>query len=261
MRNETTHTMGKGKKALRNIPQKWLLTLFFLSFAPLCFTSFSNFKEVYFKVPILKVNVYLMGMEEIDKKIYANIDQNFQYLNQEFEGYIGFEMNNLHLDVNSAWLPDLYSNFYRKGADKINQLVNPIEEQGAVNLYVFDTYCEEDTDQALMGFTPVLRSAHYKYKSASPGFDRIFIAYEGIEDQSTLVHEMGHFLGQKHPWELTEYARKAIGLINSNVDNNHMSYGHNVNHFTRQQLEQMRKHALEYRSYLADKIISVSLTP
>jgi len=202
-----------------------------------------------------------MGMDEIDKKIYANIDHNIQYLNQEFEGYIGFEMNNLHLDVHSAWLPDLYSSFYRKGAERINQLVEPIEEGGAVNLYVFDTYCEDDTDRALMGFTPVLRSAYHKYKSSTPSFDRIFIAYDGIEDQSTLVHEMGHFLGQKHPWEMTEYARKAIGIIKGNVENNHMSYGAEVNHFTRQQLEQMRKHALEYRSYLADRVISVSLAP
>lgn len=222
---------------------------------------FSNFKEVYFQVPILKLNVYLMGMEEMDPSVYAEIDQNIEFLNQEFEGRIGFELNNLHMDYNTAYLPDLYSNFYKGGGGQINELVKPIESKGAINLYVFETFCEDGTDKALMGFTPVLRSAHYKYRSASPSFDRIFMAYDGLIDKSTLVHEMGHFLGQKHPWELTEYDRKSIGIINDNVMQNHMSYGQDVNHFTHQQLEAMRLHAISYRTYLAERLISVSLNP
>lgn len=232
-----------------------------LSFIPVKNELKSDTRDIILKVPVLKINTYLMGMEEMDQDVYSNLQNNIDYLNQEFEGKIGFELGNLHIDVNGAYLPDLYKNFYRGEGEIVNDLVAPIEQQGAVNVFVFHTYCNEGTDQALMGFTPVLRSAYNKYESSSPNFDRIYMAYEGLENQTTLVHEMGHFLGLKHPWEITEYEKKSIGIKHDNEHHNHMTYGNEVNHFTYQQLEIMRKNAIEYRQYLTDRIVSVSLQP
>lgn len=232
-----------------------------LSFIPIKNELKSDTREVILKVPVLKINAYMMGMEDMDQDVYSNLQNNIDYLNQEFEGKVGFELNNLHIDVNGAYLPDLYNNFYRGEGEEVNKLVSPIEQQGSVNVFIFHTYCNEGTDQALMGFTPVLRSAHDKYQTATPTFDRIYIAYEGLENQTTLVHEMGHFLGLKHPWEITDYEKKSIGIKHDNEQHNHMTYGSDVNHFTFQQLEIMRRNALDYRQYLAEKVVSVSFQP
>ncbi len=235
--------------------------MLFLSLIPIKNELKSETREVVLKVPVLKINAYLMGMEEMDQDIYSNLQNNIDFLNQEFEGKIGFELENLHIDETGAYLPDLYSNFYKGEGELVDEIVSPIEQEGAVNVFVFHTYCHEGTDQALMGFTPVLRSAHHKYQSVSPTFDRIYIAYEGLENQTTLVHEMGHFLGLKHPWEISEYDKKSIGIHHDNENHNHMAYGNDVDHFTRQQLDLMRRNAIDYRQYLASRVVSVSFQP
>ncbi len=235
--------------------------LLILGFIPIKNEFKSDARDIVVQVPVMKINAYMMGMEEMDQSVYSNLQNNIDYLNQEFEGKIGFELDNLHIDVNGAYLPDLYNNFYRGEGEFVNQLISPIEQQGAINVYIFHTYCNEGTDQALMGFTPVLRSAHNKYESASPNFDRIYMAYEGLESQTTLVHEMGHFLGLKHPWEITDYEKKCMGIVHDNEQHNHMAYGNEVNHFTYQQLEFMRKSAMDHRQYLADRVVTRSLQP
>jgi len=232
-----------------------------LGMMPLSNELKSDAKEVRINVPIMKINAYMMGLEEMDTEVYSNLQYNIDYLNEEFEGLIGFQLENLHMDVNGAYLPDLYSNFYIGEGEMVNDLVSPIEQKGAINLFIFHTYCKEGTDQALMGFTPVLRSAYDKYSDASPSFDRIYVAYEGLENSTTLVHEMGHFLGLKHPWEISEYEKKSLGIVYDNEKKNHMTYGNEVDHFTSQQLEIMRRNALDYRQYLAEKVVSVSFTP
>lgn len=232
-----------------------------LSIMPIKNELLSDSREIRINVPILKINAYMMGLEEMDTEAYSNLQYNIDYLNEEFEGRIGFELNNLHMDIKGAYLPDLYGNFYQGEGEMVNDIVAPIEQEGAVNVFIFHTYCLEGTDQALMGFTPVLRSAYHKYSAASPSFDRIYIAYEGLENQTTLVHEMGHFLGLKHPWEISENEKKSLGILVDNEDHNHMGYGHEVDHFTSQQLELMRRNALDYRQYLAKKVVSVSMTP
>ncbi len=232
-----------------------------LSIMPLKSELISDSRDIVLNVPILNINAYMMGLEEMDKEAYSDLQDNIDYLNEEFEGKIGFKLNNLHMDVNGAYLPDLYGNFYKGEGEMVNEIVAPIEQEGAVNVFIFHTYCNEGTDQALMGFTPVLRSAYHKYSDASPSFDRIYVAYEGLENQTTLVHEMGHFLGLKHPWEITDHEKLRLGIKPDNEANNHMTYGNDVDHFTSQQLEIMRRNALDYRQYLADRVVSVSFKP
>ncbi len=212
------------------------------------------FKEI----PVMKVNVYMMGREEVDPSITVKIFENIDYLNEAFEGQINFAFNELFMDVNHAYLPDIYAGF-KEGKDEIVQpLVDPIEKEGAINIYLFDTYLEHGSSAALMGFTPLLKAKQETYSMNSPRFDRILMAYDGLEENKTLVHEMGHFFGLKHPWEITTFAKHRLGIKTMNDEaKNHMSYGSDVERFTPQQLEDMRNYALKYRKYLMDRVVKV----
>jgi len=207
----------------------------------------------------MKVNVYMMGREEVDQSITVKIFENIEYLNEAFNGEISFVFNELFMDPNHAYLPDIYASF-KQGTDSkvIEPLVSPIEKKGAINIYLFDTYCEEGMNAALMGFTPLLRANQNSYSTNSPRFDRILMAYDGLEENKTLVHEMGHFFGLKHPWEISKLAKIKLG-IRSDQDEakNHMSYGSEVETFTGQQLEEMRSYALNYRKYLMERVVRV----
>lgn len=210
------------------------------------------------ETPVMRINVYMMGMTEVDPEITVLVNENIDFLNEEFEGVIEFEFNQFFMDHEHAYLPDLHKEFMNfEEASSIDNLIKPIEVKGAINVFLFDTYAEKGTNQALMGFTPRLKEQQDTYSVNSPNFDRIFMAYEGLGNKSTLVHEMGHFLGLHHPWELSGSTKLAFG-IRTNVEesHNHMSYGPDVNKFTSQQLESMRKHALQYRKYLMDRVVS-----
>lgn len=210
------------------------------------------------ELPVMKVNVYMMGREEVDEQITIKIFENIEYLNQAFEGEISFVFDELFMDPNHAYLPDIYEGF-KEGKDAmVEPLVSPIEKTGGINIYLFDTYAESGQSAALMGFTPLLRAKQNTYATNSPRFDRILMAYEGLEENKTLVHEMGHFFGLKHPWEISTFAKHKLGMKNDTDEaKNHMSYGSEVEKFTPQQLDEMRNYALKYRKYLMDRVVKV----
>lgn len=212
------------------------------------------FKEV----PVMKVNVYMMGREVVDQSVTIKIFENIEYLNTAFKGQISFVFDELFMDPNHAFLPDIYKSFRVDEKEIIEPIVAPIEKKGGINIYLFDTYCEDGRSDALMGFTPLLSAKQSNYATNSPRFDRIMMAYEGLEGNQTLVHEMGHFFGQKHPWEISNIAKYRLGM-RSEADEakNHMSYGSEVETFTHQQLEDMRRYALDYRKYLMDRVVRV----
>lgn len=211
------------------------------------------------QVPVLKVNFYLMGHKEENDEAFLQIGSNIDYINQEFEGMIGFELNELYTEHKSAWLPDVYEDIYAQQGSQTKRMIAPIEQKTGINVFVFPTYCKEGTDQALMGFTPILKAQQEKYRSSSPNFDRIFISYDGLQNETTLIHEMGHFLGLKHPWELSRSKKYVMGLrTNYGITKNHMNYGTAVQEFTLEQLRTMQSYALKYRRYLASKIVTVS---
>lgn len=211
------------------------------------------------QVPVLKVNFYLMGHEEENEDVFLQIGSNIDHINNEFEGMIGFELHDLFTDeTQEAWLPDLYEDIYMYQGKETFGLVSEVEQSNGINVFVFPTYCKEGTDKALMGFTPILKAQQEKYKTASPNFDRIFISYEGLQNETTLIHEMGHFLGLKHPWEMSRSTKYTMGLrTNYGITRNHMSYGTEVQEFTLEQLRSMQSYALRYRRYLASKIINI----
>ncbi len=212
----------------------------------------------YYNVPVMKVNFYMMGQDEIDAEVPLKIWQNMEVLNSEFEGKVQFVFNELFLDPAHVYLPDLYHNYIVDNDPVIEDIVRPIESKGGINVFLFKTYCALGKGAALMGFTPVLKMSHNSYKYASPHFDRIFMAYDGLDNNSTLVHEMGHFLGLKHPWELTPTEQARMGLRDhKTLRNNHMNYDNEEQDFTHEQLEKMRLNALNYRTYLLDRIVRV----
>ena len=197
------------------------------------------------------LNFYLMGKTEIDQEVILAIGDNVAYLNEEFEGKVKFELNKLFLEEKHRYLPDIYKSFKNKTRTHVKELVGDIEESGAINVYLLETYIEGSQNKALMGFTPILTGMHRTYFFNSPRFDRMFIAYPGLQGKSTLVHEMGHFLGLSHPWEMNSIDKKLLGLNNESVLNeNHMTYNFSVDSFTPQQLERMQDFARKFRNYL-----------
>ncbi len=210
------------------------------------------------ELPVMRVNVYMMGREVVDEEITKKIYENIVYLNETFQGEITFIFDELFMDPNHAYLPDIYQSFRADRQDIVDPLVNQIEKKGAINVFLFDTYCEEGQNAALMGFTPLLRDRQAAYARVTPKYDRILMAYEGLEENKTLVHEMGHFFGLQHPWEMSQIARYRLGIRNHTEEaHNHMSYGNEVEKFTAQQLADMRSYALKYRTYLMEKVIRV----
>lgn len=195
-----------------------------------------------------------MGKEEVDESTILDIQLNMDYLNEEFEGRIKFSNEYYFFDNQKADLPVIYKAILDLKDDWVDAIVSPIEMQGSLNVFIFETYVEENLNAALMGFTPLLPNNQEDYGLISPEFDRMYIAYEGLKKKTTLVHEVGHFLGLKHPWEMSELKKQILGFNNKSDEiNNHMSYHHTVNKFTVEQLEHMRLFALKYRSYLFEE--------
>jgi len=211
-------------------------------------------EELYIEVPTMKINFYVMGKEEVDENVMLDVQLNMQYLNEEFEGKIKFTNEYFFFDNQQAYLPDIYKALLDLNDDWVDAIVSPIEMQGSLNVFIFETYAEEEIKAALMGFTPLLPNNQEDYGLISPEFDRMYIAYAGLKKQSTLVHEVGHFLGLKHPWEMSELKKQILGFNEKSDElNNHMSYHHTVNKFTPEQLNHMRIFALKYRSYLFEQ--------
>jgi len=202
-------------------------------------------------IPVLKLNFYLMGKSDIDQETILEIGDNMDYLNEEFEGSVKFELNKLFLDEKHEYLPNIYDEYKRKSRNNVIELIKDIEETGAINIYLLETYSVDNSNKSLMGFTPILTGMHRTYAYNSPRFDRMFLAYPALQEKSTLVHEMGHFLGLSHPWEMSSLDMELLGLDNTETLNrNHMTYNMNVDKFTPQQLNRMRDFAKRFRKYL-----------
>lgn len=203
------------------------------------------------EVPEIEINFHIMGTQQENKDIYHDIVDNMAYLNEEFEGYIKFKFKRYSFHNKKAQLPEIHKSLIGIDDDWVEDIVQPIEHQGTLNVFVFDTYVEEGSNAALMGFTPILSAQHDKYGMLSPSFDRMYIAFKSLKNKTTIVHEMGHYLGLRHPWEMSDSDKIDLGIANKSDELcNHMSYNHAVNKFTKQQLDQMRVFALKFRDYL-----------
>ena len=191
-----------------------------------------------------------MGSDELTPLDIELIKENVEYLNQEFEGFLTFSIGSIDHSSLGGHIPDLYSDYLNRDSKRLRQLVLPVEKRGSINVYLFDTYRNAGENAAMMGFTPILKDKPQVYGFNSPRFDRVYMAYRGLVDKTTLVHEMGHFFGLEHPWEMTKRQLSALGLNTSTKNRNHMTYEEGVDHFTENQLSSMRQFAMSYRKYL-----------
>ena len=59
-------------------------------------------------IPLFKLNFYMMGMSDVDESVTLDIGRNIDYLNNEFENRIIFEIGKMFIDENHAYIPDLH---------------------------------------------------------------------------------------------------------------------------------------------------------
>jgi hypothetical protein len=208
------------------------------------------------EIPVIDLNFYMMSRTESDPGTVFKIKENVAFLNQEFEDIVKFEVKDVSNNQGHALLPDLHDAYFGDQEFTVDSLVEDFERKGSVNVYIFDTYMLADIEFELMGFTPILKSDFEAYESVAPSLDRIFLSYSSLDKQNTLVHEMGHFLGLDHPWEMSTIDKDQMGLGTAKkIESNHMAYGAEVSSFTEEQLKSMHDFALNYRSYLINKSI------
>ena len=205
--------------------------------------------------PVLRLSFHILETSHSSEDLLNQVESGVDYLNTEFEGMVKFETKSINFSPRKALLPDIYHDFYNQDLALIADVISSLESKGDLNIFVCNTYFEENIEAELMGFTPILRARQYAYEQNSPLFDRMYISFSGLEGRQTLVHEMGHFLGLKHPWEMHSIDQKLMGLANDNEESeNHMTYHKDANHFTKEQLARMQSYALLFRTYLCDRI-------
>ncbi|WP_235296960.1 zinc metalloprotease [Portibacter marinus] len=215
---------------------------------------FYTVKDNIVEVPIMKLNFYMMNRSDAEAETLRSIRKNVEYLNKEFQDVIKFEIEQFFVDEGHAYLPDLHQEYFGVEELTVDSLVRDLESKGTINVFIFESYFIEDLNAELMGFTPIFKASHKEYVNASPSFDRIFLAYNALGKQTTLVHEMGHFLGLDHPWEMSEINQGMMGLHDEDaIQENHMAYGPRVSGFTNEQLARMQHFALQFRRYLVNR--------
>lgn len=196
---------------------------------------------------VIRLNFFLVDGKP--EKYRSVIQQNVDELNRIFIDKIYFITSAVSTIENSGTLPELYRN-YLDGGDMLSNLISNKEEKGFINIIVMKTATEEE-NRVLHGFTPLYYDYFEGYAAVAPEMDRVIISYEGLEYNSTLFHELGHYFSLSHPWELTEEQLVVLGLDNPKDECiNHMNYNCFVNTFTEQQLMQMKMFAMRYRGYL-----------
>ncbi len=207
-------------------------------------------------IPVIKVYVHLLNQTQSSDKLKKLVYENIALLNKEFENSIRFTVQGIGFSPRKAELPDLYNDFYLNDRALISDVIVGLEKSNVLNIFVTPTYYEDVIEAELMGFTPVLKARQYAYAQNSPLFDRMYISYKGLESKLTLIHEMGHFFGLKHPWEMADFNLELMGLDRESK-NNHMTYDEGADHFTEEQLSSMQYNALQFRYYLCSTILSV----
>jgi hypothetical protein len=131
-------------------------------------------------------------------------------------------------------------------------LNNSIEK--CINVFIMRT--EESSGYRLIGFCPTLWDTPERYGELSPGYDGIGISFDGMfkyNSGATLIHEMGHFFGLKHPTEteMSWYELQYFGLdTEEKICTNYMNYNCFTNEWTPEQVEYMKWYLQKYRTYL-----------
>lgn len=117
------------------------------------------------------------------------------------KGFI-FETNStIWYDYHDVNIDDTRGEGFDKTLDAIGR------EDGTVYVYVVG-----NTRTTLLGYTYVFPSCKECYVSLAPKYDFIILARESVSDTNTLAHEVGHFFGLPHTFEIKPKDLHLYGL-------------------------------------------------
>ncbi len=181
------------------------------------------------------------------------ITENISILNQAFDASIVFaHPDSIIKSDKKNILTELYDAYI--DGDQNFEKIRTYSKKGTINVFLMPT--QEDTlnGQVLLGFTPIYQDWFKGLEQVSPRMDNLFVSYDGIQKQTTLTHEMGHFFGLSHPFQMNFEERKKLSLETEKaICTNFMNYNCFVNEFTNNQVHLMNYFAKTYRSYLSKK--------
>lgn len=217
--------------------------------------------EVVDSVPVFALKYHILVLEDSIKLTGEEInDINYahQRLNEAYHGEIEFDMDTSFNYITSGLTLDtIYNDYLYNGKPALQtqygQLISEHNVDGFINIYVLKTNVSPN-GQKLMGFTPVMSQSPSSYYLQKGEFDAMGISFEGLyeyETGSTLIHEMGHWFGLKHPWQYTDEQKKELGLdTDLEFCVNHMNYSCFVDRFTPQQIKFQNTYGIAYRYYV-----------
>jgi len=176
--------------------------------------------------------------------------QNIASLNEAFVGKIIFEKTDKLIETeHEALLTDLYKSYSEN--NPIFDTLRTLSQKGYINVFLMPTLEDTVSGQVLLGFTPIFSDWFEGFKQVSPRMDNLFVSYDGLFKGTTLTHEMGHFFGLAHPFQLDFPERKELGLETEKaICTNFMNYNCFVAQFTKEQLNLMSYFSTTYRHYL-----------
>jgi len=197
------------------------------------------------------LQIFLLAPHPVDyKDIIAN---NVKWMNSDFKDYIHFNFDNkIQLLEDSFRMEVLKQNYIEDG--RFVDSLSRHSTKGKINIFICPTEVDTFSDKELFGFTPVYKDWSEGYVKKSPKMDNLFIAFSSLETGSTFPHEMGHFFGLIHPWEMTKEERIKMKIADEiAMLTNFMNYDNFPTQFTKPQLLSMWNFAKDYRYYLLKK--------
>ena len=196
------------------------------------------------KLRFMAFNQPLEGLDSI-------IHYNMATLNEAFDSTIIFEYEDsiLLMPKYTETLPELYANY--TNPEKNFEEIYKLSEKGFINVFLMPTVEDTLNGRVLLGFTPIYSDWFEGFEQVSPRMDNLFISYDGMLKGTTLTHEMGHFLGLAHPFQLDFQQKKNMGLATEKaICVNFMNYNCFVDRFTEEQVHLMSFFTEQYRKYL-----------
>jgi len=211
------------------------------------------------KSPIFNIK-YHIGVSNDTVKLNENdielLIASHNSLNEAYKGSIIFSMiDSIHYFNSVYSLDEMYDDYLYGGKNPIKtyygKLLADYSDSTSINIFVMTT--NKKNGQTLLGFTPTLKKPEL-YPLFSPEYNAIAISFEGLfqyEVGSSLIHEIGHWLGLDHPWQYPDSTKVDMGL-DSKLEYciNHMNYSCFVDRFTDEQLNFQTKFAIKFRNYL-----------